>query len=170
MLPLKTSMHILEQFHCHATPGAILFKSVILSMYFHGRLSVEALEYMQSTHSAVCQLGQCSDIRGTSVFQVWTSLIGINRLWWGTQVMWTPFFTFWIIGCVSEMAQKWPILGQNHHFWPLVATEAPDGWQKWIKWWIIVEDMGGYPRCKTRRKNAPSGVEMAQNLSIWGQK
>ena len=29
---------------------------------------------------------------------------------------------------------------------------------------------GDYPRCKTRQKNAPSGVEMAPNLSIWGQK
>ena len=61
----------------------------------------------------VCQMGQCSDICATSVFEVKTSLSGFNRLWGDTRVMWTHFFTFLITSCVSEMAQKWSILGQN---------------------------------------------------------
>ena len=81
--------------------------------------------YHQST---VCQLGQCSDISATTVFQVKTSLSGFNRLWGDTRVMWTHFFTFWISGCVSEMAQKWSILGKNPQFSSLGATEAQDGW------------------------------------------
>ena len=61
----------------------------------------------------VCQMGQCSDISATTVFEVKTSLSGFNRLWGDTRVMWTHFFTFLITSCVSEMAQKWSILGQN---------------------------------------------------------
>ena len=76
----------------------------------------------------VCQMGQCSDISATSVFQVKTSLSGFKRLWGDTRVMWTHFFTFWISGCVSEMAQKWSILGKNPQFSSLGATEAQDGW------------------------------------------
>ena len=63
--------------------------------------------------TTVCQMGQCSDICATSVFEVKTSLSGFNRLWGDTRVMWTHFFTFFITSCVSEMAQKWSILGQH---------------------------------------------------------
>ena len=78
--------------------------------------------------TTVCQMGQCSGISATSVFQVKTSLSGFKRLWGDTRVMWTHFFTFWISGCVSEMAQKWSILGKNPQFSSLGATEAQDGW------------------------------------------
>ena len=73
-------------------------------------------------------MGQCSDISETSVFKVKTSLSGFNRLWEDTRVMRTHFFTFLITGWVSEMAQKWSILGQNQQYRSLGATEAPDGW------------------------------------------
>ena len=79
-------------------------------------------------YNTVCQMGRCSDICATSVFEVKTSLSGFNRLWGDTRVMRTHFFTFLITGCVSEMAQKWSILGQNRQFWSLGAAEAPDGW------------------------------------------
>ena len=91
--------------------------------------SYEVLPVKESSQSVtVCQMGQCSDISATSVFQVKTSLSGFKRLWGDTRVMWTHFFTFWISGCVSEMAQKWSILGKNPQFSSLGATEAQDGW------------------------------------------
>ena len=67
----------------------------------------------EELEATVCQMGQCSDISATSVIQVKTSLSGFHRLWGDTQVMRTHFFTFWTTGCVSKMAQKWSILGQN---------------------------------------------------------
>ena len=78
--------------------------------------------------NTVCQLGQCSDISATSVFQVKPSLSGFNRVWGDTRVMRTHFFTLLITGCVAKMAKKWSILGQNRQFRSLGAAEAPDGW------------------------------------------
>ena len=83
---------------------------------------------IQVSSNTVCQMGQCSDISATSVFQVKPSLSGFNRVWGDTRVMRTHFFTFLITGCVSEMAQKWSILGQNRQFRSLGATGPPDGW------------------------------------------
>ena len=70
-----------------------------------------------------------------------------------------------------EMAQKWLILGKKRHFRPYVAQKASDGWYKWIKVWITAEHMWkDYFSCKTRRKNAPNGMEMAQKRPILGKK
>ena len=85
-------------------------------------------KYGRVVQPTVCQMGQCSDISATSVFQVKPCLSGFNRVWGDTRVMRTHFFTFLITGCVSEMAQKWSVLDQNRQFRPLGAAEAPDGW------------------------------------------
>ena len=115
--------------------------------------------------------GSGSDIRATSILQVGTSLSVINRLWWVLEWWGHLFFTFRIIGCVSEMALNWPILGQTSIFGQLRASKAPDGWQKWKKGWITVKHMwGDYPRCKTCQKNAPIVMEMAQKWPLLGPK
>ena len=71
----------------------------------------------------------------------------------------------------EKMAPKWPIFGQKCHFWPLEAGEAPNGSQKWYKWWYTLDYMlEDYSGRKPRQKRAPSGAETAPKWPIYDQK
>ena len=44
----------------------------------------------------------------------------------------------------------------------ILATRDHGGWQKSIKWWILVDDMrSDYPKSRTRQKSGSSGKEIA---------